>query len=299
MNASASLQTQITRPLHSTPPLVVAALYKFVHLDDCRQLRTELQTRCDSLGIRGTLLLAPEGINGTVSGPRSAIDSLLAGLRSDARFADLTHKESAADLHPFQRMKVRIKAEIVTLGQPQANPTQQVGEYVEPAAWNALIQDPEVRVIDTRNDYEFRIGSFARAEDPGTRSFRDFPAYVSTHLGADKKRKLALFCTGGIRCEKATAYLLSQGYEQVYHLKGGILNYLETVAPEKSLWRGECFVFDARVSVGHGLEAGTHSLCQACGWAVSAEEQQSAGYVPGLYCPHCRSSNDPGSRTRA
>ncbi|MBU1192573.1 MAG: rhodanese-related sulfurtransferase [Gammaproteobacteria bacterium] len=275
----------------SNTNIIVAALYKFVQLPDCAKLRDSLQTHCEQLQIKGTLLLAPEGINGTVAGSRVNIDALLKHLRSDSRLADLEHKESSAEHMPFGRMKVRIKREIVTLGRPEADPSRQVGTYVEPADWNRLIQDPEVLVVDTRNDYEFAIGSFAGAIDPGTRSFREFPDFVNNRLADARTRKIATFCTGGIRCEKATAFLLEQGFEEVYHLKGGILKYLEQIKPEDSLWRGDCFVFDERVSIGHGLQQGSAVLCATCGWAVSADDRASAQYLAGEYCPHCHAQN--------
>ncbi|MBI5040392.1 MAG: rhodanese-related sulfurtransferase [Gammaproteobacteria bacterium] len=277
--------------------IVIAALYKFVTLDDCHVWRERLHAACAQLQLKGTLLLAREGINGTVAGSRAGIDALLALLRADPRLADLEHKESLAATAPFARMKVRVKHEIVTLGAPAADPTRQVGEYVDPAEWNALIADPDVLVLDTRNDYEHAIGSFHAAVDPGIQSFQEFPAYIYRHLGGQRQRRIATFCTGGIRCEKATAFLLGQGFDQVYHLKGGILKYLEQIPPEASLWRGECFVFDARVSVGHGLVPGSATLCRACGWAVTAEERDSSFYRADVYCPHCHPQAD--ARTTA
>ena len=275
----------------NSPPIIVAALYKFVQLQDCPELRDRLQGLCEQLSIKGTLLLAPEGINGTLAGSRAAVDTLLQQLRSDSRLADLVHKESSARHMPFGRMKVRIKREIVTFGQPAADPTCQVGTYVDPADWNRLIEDPLVLVLDTRNDYEYAIGSFAGAIQPGTRSFREFPAFVQDHLKTVNPRKIATFCTGGIRCEKATAYLLEQGFTEVYHLKGGILNYLEQIPAADSLWQGDCFVFDERVSVGHGLEPGNATLCPTCGWAVGVEQRASPQFLAGKYCPHCYSQN--------
>jgi UPF0176 protein len=241
-------------------------------------LRERLDAAAARLDIKGTALLAREGINGTVAGARAAIDGFLHLLRSDPRLSDLEHKEAPAQDAPFTRLKIRIRREIVTLGRPEIDPNTQVGVYVDPQDWNRLIADPEVLVLDTRNVYEFAIGSFAGAVDPGTRSFREFPAYVERALRNQHDRPIATFCTGGIRCEKATAYLLAQGFRQVYHLKGGILKYLEEIAPGDSLWRGECFVFDGRVAVGHGLHAGTASLCRNCGWAVHG----ATG------CPNCR-----------
>jgi len=271
----------------NNPAIIIAALYKFVTLDDCHSLRERLHAACVRLQLKGTLLLANEGINGTVAGSRAGIDALLALLRADPRLADLEHKESLAEAYPFERMKVRVKREIVTLGAPEADPTQQVGEYVEPGDWNALITDPDVLVLDTRNDYEYAVGSFRAAVDPGIQSFQEFPEYIRHHLGNDRKRRIATFCTGGIRCEKATAFLLAEGFEQVYHLKGGILKYLEKIPAEDSLWHGECFVFDARVSVGHGLVPGDATLCRACGWAVTAAERDSPFYRADVYCPRC------------
>lgn len=271
----------------SNANIIVAALYKFVQLQDCATLRDSLQARCEQLQIKGTLLLAPEGINGTVAGSRASIDTLLQHLRSDSRLADLEHKESPTEHMPFGRMKVRIKREIVTLGHPEADPSRQVGVYVEPADWNRLIRDPDVLVIDTRNEYEYAIGSFAGAIDPGTSSFREFPNFVNNHLADARSRKIATFCTGGIRCEKATAFLLEQGFDEVYHLKGGILKYLEQIPQKDSLWQGDCFVFDERVSVGHGLQPGDAVLCPRCGWAVSAAQRSSPHYRAGEYCPHC------------
>jgi UPF0176 protein len=257
--------------------LVVATFYKFVRLPDFAELRSSLHTCCEAFDIRGTILLAAEGINGTIAGTPEAIDAFLAKLRSDSRFADLEHKESTADAPPFDRLKVKLKSEIVTLGLPEINPNEQVGTYVKPQDWNALIQDPDVVVIDTRNAYEVNIGSFEGAENPQTRSFRQFPDYVQ-RLDPDQHPKVALFCTGGIRCEKASSYLLSQGFSEVYHLQGGILKYLEEVPEAESLWQGECFVFDQRVAVQHGLAAGTHEMCQACGHPVARELAN---------CPNC------------
>lgn len=267
---------------------IVATFYKFVRLTDVSSLRDLLLHHCQAVNLRGTILLANEGINGTVAGTRAAVDALLAYLRQDPRLADLQYREAMTEAEqPFQRMKVKLKQEIVTLGQPQADPSQQVGEYVDPQEWNRLISDPEVVVIDTRNVYEVDIGSFQGALDPKTASFREFPQYVQDHLNPQQHPKLALFCTGGIRCEKATAYLLSQGFSQVYHLQGGILNYLEQMDPEQSLWQGECFVFDQRVAVQHGLEDGSYHMCQACGYPLSPEELNSPQYQEGIQCPHC------------
>ena len=269
------------------PELVVAAIYKFVRLDDCAALRSPLQARCDELGITGTLLLATEGINGTIAGTRSGIDQILTYLRSDPRLADLEHKESTASLPPFYRMKVKVKNEIVTMGVPGIDPTERVGQYVRPEDWNALISDPDVLLIDTRNDYEVEVGTFQSAVDPRITTFREFPDYVKTHIDPQHKPRIAMFCTGGIRCEKASAYMLQQGFAEVYHLQGGILKYLENVPEEESLWQGECFVFDQRVAVGQGLAPGHYELCYGCSRPVSAEDKASEKYQAGISCPDC------------
>ena len=234
-------------------PIVVAALYKFVHLPDFAERREPILDYCVTQGIKGTILLAEEGINGTIAGSRAAIDAVLTFLRSDPRLTDLEHKESIADTHPFERMKVKLKQEIVPLGVPEIDPNQKVGTYVTPEEWNEIISDPDVVVIDTRNDYEVQIGTFKGAINPQTKAFREFPDYVRQHLDPSKHKKVAMFCTGGIRCEKASSFMLEEGFEEVYHLKGGILKYLEEVPTQKSLWEGECFVFDQRVAVRHGL----------------------------------------------
>ena len=278
--------------------IVVAALYKFVSLPDYRELQAPLLSFSQSQEIKGTLLLAQEGINGTIAGYRQQIDAVLAFLRADSRFADLEHKESYTETPPFERMKVRLKKEIVTLGLPEINPNEKVGIYVQPEAWNDLISNPEVTVIDTRNDYEVTIGTFKGAENPQTQTFRDFPQYVKQHLDSSKQKKVALFCTGGIRCEKASSYLLSQGFEEVYHLKGGILKYLEAVPPEESLWEGECFVFDERVAVGHGLEIGSHELCFCCGHPISESDKSSPKYEEGISCSECFDSLTEEKRLR-
>ncbi len=279
-------------------PIVVAALYKFVSLPDYRELQAPLISFCQSQEIKGTILLAQEGINGTIAGYRQQIDAVLAFLRADSRFADLEHKESYTETPPFERMKVRLKKEIVTLGLPEINPNEKVGIYVEPEAWNDLISNPEVTVIDTRNDYEVTIGTFKGAENPQTQTFRDFPQYVKQHLDPSKQKKVALFCTGGIRCEKASSYLISQGFEEVYHLKGGILKYLEAVPPEESLWEGECFVFDERVAVDHGLEIGSHELCFCCGHPISDADKSSPKYKEGISCSECFDSLTEEKRLR-
>ena len=266
---------------------VVVAFYKFVTLSDYVELRLPLLEVARAHGIKGTILLAEEGINSTIAGPRHGIDAVLDFLRRDPRLADLVVKTSEADGVTFDRLKVRLKREIVTLGQPQVDPTRKVGSYVTPAEWNALISDPDVLVIDTRNAYEVSIGTFAGAVNPNTRSFSEFPAYVLHHLEPARSRKIAMFCKGGIRCEKASSYLLSQGFEDVYHLEGGILKYLETVPPGDSLWHGECYVFDQRVALGHGLTAGTHDACRACGHPVSVADKSAPQFLGREACPLC------------
>lgn len=278
--------------------LVVATFYKFVKLPDFAEKQLSLSTFCKTQAVRGTILLAAEGINGTIAGSQSGIEAVLKFLRTDPRLADLEHKESIAEDMPFDRMKVRLKQEIVTLGQPNIDPTEQVGTYVDPKDWNAIISDPEVTVIDTRNLYEVEIGTFKGAQNPETTSFRQFPEYVQNHLDPQTHKKIAMFCTGGIRCEKASAFMLSQGFQEVYHLKGGILKYLEDVPTESSLWQGECFVFDQRVAVQHGLEPGTHDMCPGCGYPISEDDQASPHYQEGICCPHCFDRLTPEKRSR-
>ncbi|MBF8222498.1 oxygen-dependent tRNA uridine(34) hydroxylase TrhO [Halomonas sp. 328] len=282
-----------------SPRIVVAALYQFVTLEDYEALREPLRQTMLAHDVKGTLLLAREGINGTVSGPREAIDALLAWLQADPRLAALDHKESYCDAHPFYRTKVKLKREIVTLGVPGIDPNDTVGTYVEPEQWNQVISDPEVLVIDTRNDYEVAIGSFEGAIDPKTTTFREFPDYVRQHYDPSKHKKVAMFCTGGIRCEKASSFMLKEGFEEVYHLKGGVLNYLEKVPEAQSLWRGECFVFDNRVTVRHDLSRGDYDQCHACRMPVSAEEMRSEQYEPGVSCPHCYDSLPEKTRAAA
>ena len=279
------------------PKYLTAALYKFVSLPDYRDLQAPLLAVCEARKIKGTLLLAEEGINGTVAGRPEDIHALLDYLRSDAlfqgRLADLEHKESWADRMPFYRMKVRLKREIVKLGVLEVKPSEMAGTYVKPEDWNALISDPDVIVVDTRNDYEVAIGTFKGAVNPQTKSFTELPAWVQQAQSLREKRKVAMFCTGGIRCEKSTAYLRSQGFDEVYHLQGGILKYLETVPAEESLWQGECFVFDERVSVSHGLKQGDFQLCRACRYPLSAEDRQSPHYRLGVSCAHCHDKTTP------
>jgi UPF0176 protein len=266
---------------------VVAALYKFATLEDYQALREPLLDVCQAAGTRGTLLLAEEGINGTIAGTREGIDAVLAFLRSDARLADLEHKESFDDHNPFYRMKVKLKKEIVTMGVPGIDPNRVVGTYVEPKNWNALIDDPEVLLIDTRNDYEYGIGTFRGAVDPHTTTFREFPAWVREHLDPARHKKVAMFCTGGIRCEKASAFMLQEGFEEVYHLQGGVLKYLEEVPEQDSAWEGECFVFDNRVAVDHKLEKGHYDQCYGCRHPITEEDKMSDKYQKGVCCPRC------------
>ena len=277
---------------------VVATFYKFVSLPDYAALRQPLLEYCLSQNIKGTILLAEEGINGTISGDRARIDAVLSWLRNDPRLADLEIKESSAESPPFARMKVRLKKEIVTLGIPEVDPNKQVGKYVTPQEWNEIISDPEVVVIDTRNDYEVEIGSFKGAKNPKTASFRQFPEYVAQKLDPQQHKKVAMFCTGGIRCEKASSYMLAQGFKEVYHLKGGILKYLEEIATDSSMWEGECFVFDERVTVKQGLELGNYDLCYACGHPISEEDKASPKYEPIVSCPHCYDILTPEKKAR-
>ncbi len=276
-----------TRPEAARPDTVVAALYKFVRLDNFRAMREPLLDACLRSGVRGTLLLAPEGINGTIAGSREGVDGVLAYLRSDARLANIEHKESLDDHLPFHRMKVKLKREIVTMGVEGVDPNRRVGTYVQPSDWNALVADPEVLLLDTRNDYECSIGTFRGAIAPDTTNFREFPAYVREHLDPARHRKVAMFCTGGIRCEKASAFMLEQGFEEVYHLRGGILKYLEEVPPEDSAWEGECFVFDNRVAVDHRLQKGRYQQCFGCRHPISEQDMRSGQYEQGVCCPHC------------
>jgi UPF0176 protein len=274
----------------------VAALYRFARFDDLNALRKRLVDLCAAKGIKGTLLLAHEGINGTIAGQPDAIERVVAELRALPGCADLDVKWSSAAKMPFLRMKVRVKREIVTMGMPDLDPLA-TGDYVAPADWNTLIDQPGTLLIDTRNDYEVKIGSFTGAVDPATTSFRDFPAWVEEHreeiAGAER---VAMFCTGGIRCEKATALLKAEGIADVHHLKGGILAYLEQVPEAESRWRGECFVFDERVAIGHGLSAGSHSLCRACRMPVSPQDRASPLYREGVACPACHDARDDDQR---
>ncbi|MGY9058010.1 MAG: oxygen-dependent tRNA uridine(34) hydroxylase TrhO [Alphaproteobacteria bacterium] len=266
---------------------IVVAIYHFVGLEDFEALKPPLLDVCLANGLKGTILLAREGLNGTVSGSRAGIDTLLTFLKADPRFETLRHKESYAEAAPFRRMKVRLKREIVTMGVPDTDPGALSGERVDAKRWNDLIQDPDVLTIDTRNAFECAIGTFENAISPNTTSFREFPNFVDTELHPQKHRKIAMFCTGGIRCEKATNYLIKQGFEEVYHLDGGILKYLETVDKDESLWRGECFVFDDRVAVDENLAPGGHTQCYGCRMPLAEADRASPHYQIGVSCPHC------------
>lgn len=279
-------------------PLTVAALYHFARLADPAARQGPLLDLCRAQGLCGTLLLAPEGVNGTIAGPRAGILAVLDHIRAWPGFADLDWKESAADAPPFARMKVRLKAEIVTMGQPDMDPATTTGHYVAPRDWNALIAAPDVVVIDTRNDYEVQIGTFQGAVDPGTKSFRDFPAWWTDNAHRFQGKRIAMFCTGGIRCEKSTNYLISQGVDQVYHLQGGILKYLEDVPQKDSTWQGECFVFDQRVSLTHGLAQGRHGLCHACRRPLAPEDRARPEFEDGVSCHRCADEYSDADRAR-
>lgn len=277
---------------------IIAALYHFARFDDPAALRGPLVDLCADQGVKGSLLLAGEGVNGTIAGTRSGIDAVLAHLRALPNCAALDHKESQSDVPPFGRMKVKLKREIVTMGLPDVDPLARVGSYVAAKDWNALIASDDVVMIDTRNDYEVGIGTFAGAVDPNIRSFRDFPAWWQAHKDQFQGKRIAMFCTGGIRCEKSTNYLLGQGVNDVFHLKGGILKYLEDVPAENSQWNGECYVFDGRVSVGHGLTAGGYDTCHACRRPISAADKARPDYERGASCHHCASEYTEADRTR-
>jgi len=280
----------------SESPLVVSAFYKFVALDDYKDVRDALLQQCDELGVRGSILLAAEGINGTVAASRTATDALFEWLRTDERLSSLETKESFTADMPFLRMKVRLKKEIVTFRQP-VDPTSVVGTYVDPGDWNQVISEPGVLVIDTRNEEEVALGSFQGAVDPGTESFTEFADYVE-QLDPAEHPRVAMFCTGGIRCEKASSYMLGKGFKEVLHLRGGILQYLEDIDPAESLWQGECFVFDERVTVDHQLEPGDYTLCRGCRAALSHADRAHADYEEGVACSRCRSDLTPSRASR-
>ncbi|WP_299607831.1 rhodanese-related sulfurtransferase [uncultured Tateyamaria sp.] len=276
----------------------IAALYHFTRFADPAAIKRPLAALCCGQDVKGTLLLAPEGINGTIAGPRAGIDAVLAHIRALPGCADLEWKESTSDTAPFGKMKVRLKREIVTMGQPDVDPAARVGHYVDPADWNALIGREDVAVIDTRNDYEVAIGTFDGAIDPTTRSFGEFPAWWEENKHRFHNKKVAMFCTGGIRCEKSTNYLLGQGVEDVFHLKGGILKYLEEVPATDSTWQGECFVFDGRVSVGHDLKVGPHQLCHACRRPILPADMERPDYEAGVSCHHCVDETSADDKAR-
>ena len=278
--------------------LIVAALYHFTRFPEPAALRPGLLQVCAANGVKGSLLVAPEGINGTIAGSRAGIDAVLRAIRALPGCAGLELKESPAETLPFGRMKVRLKREIVTMGQPELDPRSRVGSYVTARDWNALVRDPQTVVIDTRNDYEVAIGTFHGAVNPGTRAFGEFPDWWQANRHRFAGKRIAMFCTGGIRCEKSTNYLLGQGVEQVCHLKGGILKYLEDMPESESLWHGQCFVFDDRVSVGHGLQPGGLTSCGACRRPVTPADQADPAYEAGVSCPACAAEYSPADRTR-
>ena len=279
--------TKVTASQIKQTRIQVAAFYKFVLLDDIEGLQQDLRKLCKESNVLGTILLAHEGINGTIAGPADELDRLFEFLDQYPGLESLKKKISYCNRNPFYRLKVRLKKEIVTLGVKGIDPGRAVGEYVAPEDWNELISQPDVRLVDTRNDYEVGLGTFNGAENPETQSFRDFPAWVETNLDIEKDQKVAMFCTGGIRCEKSTALLKELGYENVYHLEGGILNYLEKVPADESMWRGDCFVFDNRVTVDHDLAEGRYELCPACRMPLSEEDRQSAKFEKNISCPKC------------
>ncbi|MEB3334847.1 MAG: rhodanese-related sulfurtransferase [Cyanobacteriota bacterium] len=282
----------------------VAAFYRFARFssEEIEPLRARLLALGRDHGVLGTVLLAEEGVNGTISGPEAGVDTVLAHLRRDPRLADLAIRRSSSDRQPFFRLKVKRKREIVSLGIAGADPLERVGAYVPPAGWNALVRDPRTLLIDTRNSYEVEVGTFPGAIHPGSHCFRDFPTWVERELpallAARQPERLALFCTGGIRCEKATAHLLGQGFSGVHHLQGGILGYLEATPPEQSLWQGECFVFDQRAALNHQLLPGSHALCHACRMPLSEADRQLPSYIPGVGCRHCDGHRSPVDRNR-
>ncbi|MBX5191561.1 rhodanese-related sulfurtransferase [Rhizobium sp. NZLR3b] len=288
----------MTDSLTPISPFLVAALYHFVSVPRFASLHGPLQTLCEENGVKGTLLVAHEGINGTIAGPDAGIYAVLSFLRAQPEFSSLEHKESRALKMPFLRMKLKLKKEIVTMGVEDIDPNKVVGTYVAAKDWNALISDPDTIVIDTRNDYETAIGTFRGALDPKTKTFREFPDWVRDNPGLHNKPKVAMYCTGGIRCEKATAFMKAEGFDEVYHLKGGILKYLEEVPQEESLWDGACFVFDERVSVEHGLQQGEHRLCHACRNPITSEEVTSPHYEEGVSCSHCYNTRTEEDRLR-
>ncbi|EPJ50489.1 MAG: hypothetical protein OFPI_20030 [Osedax symbiont Rs2] len=278
--------------------IVVCAMYKFVTLENFEMLREPLHQVMQDNQVRGTLLLAQEGINGTVAGSRAGVDALLSWLGTDPRLENIVTKESFDETNPFYRTKVKLKKEIVTMGVEGIDPKQVVGTYVKPSEWNALISDPDVILVDTRNDYEVKVGTFEGALDPQTTTFREFPQYVKDNLDPEKNKKVAMFCTGGIRCEKSTAYLKEQGFEDVYHLEGGILKYLEEIPQQESMWQGECFVFDNRVTVDHNLDKGKYEQCHACRLPLTEQQLQHEKFSKGVSCEFCFDSQSDEQRQR-
>jgi len=291
-----NLSTAATVQTSST--ITICALYKFVRLEAYEALREPLSNKMTSVDVKGTLLLAAEGINGTIAGPKAGVDAVLAFLGDQSGLDNISHKESYADDNPFHRTKVKLKKEIVTMGVEGIDPNLVVGTYVKPKDWNALISDPDVVLVDTRNDYEIEIGTFKGAINPNTETFREFPEYVEKNLDKNKHKKVAMYCTGGIRCEKSTAYLKEQGFEEVYHLEGGILKYLEEVPSTETLWEGECFVFDGRVAVNHDLEQGQYDQCFACRFPLTEEEKKGEHYVKGVSCHRCHDKVTDEQRNR-
>ena len=276
----------------------ICALYKFTRLDDFEEIQLPLRSFLDSLSVKGTLLLAREGINGTISGTKVSLEKVLDYLQSDPRFLDLEFKFSYSKKIPFKRLKVKLKKEIVTMGLTEIDPTHSAGTYVKPKDWNELINDPDVVLIDTRNNYEYEIGSFKGAINPNTETFREFPSFTKNTLEQYREKKIAMFCTGGIRCEKSTAYLKSEGFKNVFHLQGGILKYLEEVNEDESLWEGECFVFDDRVAVKHNLEQGQYDQCHACRFPITEEDTMHPHYEKGASCPRCFGTKNSSQMSR-
>ena len=270
----------------------ICALYEFTRLDDFEDIQTPLKSFLESMSVRGTLLLAREGINGTIAGSKESIEKVLDYLQSDDRFLEIEYKFSYSKKPPFKRLKVKLKKEIVTMGLSEIDPNQSVGTYVKPKDWNNLINDPDVVLIDTRNNYEYEIGSFKGAINPNTDTFREFPDFTKNNLKKYQDKKIAMFCTGGIRCEKSTAYLKSEGFKNVFQLQGGILKYLEEVKEEESLWEGECFVFDDRVAVKHNLEQGKYDQCHACRFPITEEDTKHPHFEKGASCPRCHGTKN-------
>ncbi len=283
---------------NSSDKILVVTFYFFALLEDYEAMQKPIELYCNERGVRGIILLAREGINSTIAGSREGVLEVLEYLKSDERLAKLTWKESHAVEQPFRKLRVRLKQEIVKMGVDGIDPNKIVGTYIKPKDWNALISDPDVIVIDTRNDYEVKIGTFKNAIDPDIASFGELPQWVEDNIDKEQKPKVAMFCTGGIRCEKSTAYLKEQGFNDVFHLEGGILKYLEEVPEEESMWDGQCFVFDERVSVGHGLEIGEYELCRACRIPICDEDKASEHFQEGVSCPHCHDVTTPEQKSR-